>query len=84
MDTYPDDIQLVDNNAELSYDDNVPYEEQISTDLLEQPLQADGLFDRIGINKMYLISDSKLPGIELKKSGSGKVRVWFLGWINCG
>ena len=84
MDTYPEDPLLFNDDAILSYDDTIPYEEQAS--LLDQPLQAgntNGTSGRSG-NKMYLISDSTLPDIGTSRSGRGKVRVWFLGWIHCG
>ena len=83
MDTYPEESQLIDNNAILSYDDTTTYEEQAS--LLDQPLQAGGTNGRHGAgNKMYMYADSTLPGVRPDKSGRGKVRVWFLGWIHCG
>lgn len=69
MDTFPDDTHNDDIDASLSYDDTVPYEEQVpATDSA-----SGGLASRIGTNRLYLLAESSALGAAGK--GKGKVRV---------
>lgn len=55
----------------LDYDDTVPYEEQVSS-LPDTETGGRSLAGRIGVNKLYLLSES---GLGSTNGNLGKVRV---------
>lgn len=57
MDNVPEGVSY-EETISLSYDDSVPYEEQVSQQQpADEPVQP-ALLNRIGTNKVYLIADS--------------------------
>lgn len=62
MDILPDE-NAGEASVSLSYDDNVPYDQQVSA----EPVASESLVNRIGQTKVYLISDAAV-------TRTGKVR----------
>ncbi|KAH7930059.1 hypothetical protein BV22DRAFT_86717 [Leucogyrophana mollusca] len=56
MDNFPDGANTPELTS-LSYDDDVPYEDQVPTHPSNDPERA-SLLNRIGNTKIYLLSDS--------------------------
>lgn len=69
MDTSPELLETGAAIPALSYDDTIPYEEQVtaSADAPELSEAGRSLADRIGNTKVYLLADAS-------KSRGGKVR----------
>lgn len=67
MDAYTEEVSYGDNTIDLSYDEDMTYEEQVAALPSEEPPnEPSGLKSRISSNKVYL------PPESLSK---GKVRV---------
>lgn len=69
MDINADETPYDNDATLLSYDQSIPYEEQVSA--LPPSTSAQGLASRISANKLYLLSESSRAGT---RAGSGKVR----------